>query len=398
MPGPLTGIRILDFSAVLSGPMATAMLADQGAEVIKVEPPEGDTTRMIGPSRGRMSAMYIAANRGKRSIVIDLKQEAGRQLALSLAARCDVLVENFRPGAMARLGLDHAAVSAVTPAIVYLSISGFGQSGPDSGARVYDSVVQAVSGFAAAHREPGTKEPMLLATTLCDKLTALTAAQAITAALFARGRDGTGRRIELSMLDAALAFQWPDAMYNHVFLDDPPPPFPEFGASQRLWKTADGHLATMVPQQGEFAAMCEGLGRPDIPKDPRFASLAMRSRHAAEMRAVLEPLFATLTTQEALARLKATGTPVGRVNERGDVITDPQVVHNGAIAEIDNGAVGRVRLARGAARFDGALADLPGPAPDLGADSRAILADLGFGETEIDRLAAAGTIRVPASR
>lgn len=398
MPGPLSGIRILDFSAVLSGPMATAMLADQGAEVIKVEPPEGDTTRMIGPGKGRMSAMYVAANRGKRSIVLDLKQEAGRALALSLAARCDVLVENFRPGAMARLGLDHAAVAAVNPRLVYLSISGFGQDGPDSGARVYDSVVQAVSGFAAAHRAPATQEPMLLATTLCDKLTALTAAQALTAALYARERDGKGRRIELSMLDAALAFQWPDAMYNHVFVDDPPPPFPEFGANQRLWKTADGFLATMAPQQGEFAAMCEGLGRPDIPQDPRFASLAMRSRHAGELRALLEPLFAALTTDEALARLKAAGAPVGRVNERGDILTDPQVVHNGSIAEIDNGPVGRVRLARAAARFDGAVSDLPGPAPDLGADGPAVLRDLGFAEAEIAAMVAAGTVRVPTGR
>jgi crotonobetainyl-CoA:carnitine CoA-transferase CaiB-like acyl-CoA transferase len=398
MPGPLAGIRILDFSAVLSGPMATAMLADQGAEVIKVEPPEGDTTRMIGPAKGRMSAMYIAANRGKRSIVIDLKQEAGRTLALSMAARCDVLVENFRPGAMARLGLDHAAVSAVNPRIIYLSISGFGASGPDSGARVYDAVVQAVSGFAAAHREPRTKEPMLLATTLCDKLTALTAAQALTAALYARERDGAGRLIELSMLDAALAFQWPDAMYNHVFVDDPPPPFPEFGANQRLWKTADGHLATMVPQQGEFAALCEGLGRPDIAQDPRFASLAMRSRHAVELRALLEPLFAALTTDEALARLKAAGVPVGRVNERADVLTDPQVVHNGAIGVVANGPVGRVRLARGAARFDGKPCELPGPAPDLGADGPALLRDLGFTEAEIAAMVAAGGVQVPAGR
>jgi crotonobetainyl-CoA:carnitine CoA-transferase CaiB-like acyl-CoA transferase len=365
MAGPFDGIRILDFTAVLSGPMATAMFADQGAEVIKVETPEGDTTRLIGPTKGNMSAMYIAANRGKRSIAVDLKAPAGRDVIGSLVRRSDVVIENFRPGAMARLGLGYEALAALNPRLVYVSISGFGQTGPDVGGRVYDAVVQAVGGVAAAHRDPRTKEPALLATAICDKLTALTAAQALAAALFARERDGKGRRIELSMLDATLAFQWPDAMYNHVFMDDPPPPYAE-------------------------------LDRPDIAADPRFASLAMRSRHAAELRALLEPLVAARTTADALAALKATGTPVGQVNERADVLTDPQIAHNEAVVEIDNGAVGRVRVARAAARFSDYAPPPPRPAPALGGDGAAILRECGYGESDIEALIAQRAIRVPA--
>jgi crotonobetainyl-CoA:carnitine CoA-transferase CaiB-like acyl-CoA transferase len=395
MPGPFHGIRILDFTAVLSGPMATTLFADQGADVIKIEPPEGDTTRRIGPAKGDLSAMYIAANRGKRSIVVDLKSRAGRDVILALAARADVVIENFRPGAMARLGLGHEALSEVNPRLVYVSISGFGQTGPDIGGRVYDAVVQAVAGVAAAHRDHRTKEPSLLATAICDKLTALTAAQALAAALFARERDGKGRRVELSMLDATLAFQWPDAMYNHVFVDDPPPHFPEFGVNTRLWKTQDGFLATMSPQQEEFTAMCVALGRPDIPQDPRFASLAMRSRHGVELRALLEPLVEARRTEEALAAMKATGTPVGRVNERHEVLADPQVVHNAALAEVDNGAIGRVRVARAAARFSDHEPAPPGPASHLGEDGAAILAELGYSAAEIDGLVAKGAVRLP---
>jgi crotonobetainyl-CoA:carnitine CoA-transferase CaiB-like acyl-CoA transferase len=374
--------------------MATALLADQGAEVVKVEPLEGDTTRFIGPAKGDLSAMYVAANRGKRSIAIDLKAPKGREIVLALARRSDVLVENFRPGAMARLGLGYDALAALNPRLIYASISGFGQTGPDVAGRVYDAVVQAVSGVAAAHRDPRTKEPSLLATAICDKLTALTAAQAIAAALYARERDGAGRRIELSMLDATLAFQWPDAMYNHVFMDDPPPPFPEFGANQRLWRTRDGFLATMVPQQEEFASMCRALGRPDIPADARFASLSMRSRNAVELRAMLEPLFAALPTAEALAALKAAGTPVGQVNERGDVLADPQTLHNDMLAEVDNGEAGRVRVARAAAMFDGRRTEPAGPASRLGADGPDVLRDLGYDEAAIATLIAERTIRV----
>ena len=384
MSQPLHGIGVLDLSAVLSGPMATALLSDQGADVIKVEPAAGDLSRRIGPAKGDLSAMFIAANRGKRSIVLDLKRKECLEVVLELARRADVLVENFRPGAMARLGLDYAKLSQANPRLVYVSITGFGQSGPYADGRVYDAVIQAVSGISVAHPNQATGEPTLLATAVCDKLSALTAAQAICAALFARERHGHGTKLELSMLDAALAFQWPDAMYNHTFLTDPPPDAPEFGVQQKPYRTRNGHVAAMTPQADEFAALCRGLGRADLPDDPRFADLEARRRNLDALLPILDALIAGHDTDELAATLRAAGVPIGRVNRRAEVLRDPQVLHNQALVEIDHGSAGRVRLARSAARFMGGDLPLPAAAPHLGEHSRTILQQLGYGAARID--------------
>lgn len=395
MTRPLDGIRIVDLSAVFSGPMATTLLSDQGADVIKVESPEGDTTRQIGPSKAGLSATYIAANRGKRNIALDLKSPAAKPVLQALIASADVLVENFRPGVMARLGLADTDLAARYPGLVRLSITGFGPDGPRAADKAYDAVIQAVGGVAASQRDPATGDPVVLSSTVCDKLTALTAAQAVTAALLARTRDGRGRRVEVSMLDATLAFQWPDAMYNHVFIDEPPAPFPEFGATQRPWRTADGFVATMAPQQAEFAAMCAALGRPDIVDDPRFATLPARYRHGRELRALLEPLYAQFDRQTLEAEFRARGAPLGLVNNKHEVLTDPQVLHNQALVALDNGAAGQVRVARSAARFDG-QAQAPGcGGAQLGEHSRSVLQELGFSDVDIAALLAAGVVRGP---
>ena len=383
---PLRGVRVLDLSAVLSGPMCTALLADQGAEVIKVEPPGGDLSRRVGPAKGEMSAMFIAANRGKRSIMLDLKRAAHLELLRELARRADVLVENFRPGAMARLELDHATLAADNPRLIYVSITGFGPSGPYADGRVYDAVIQAVSGISASHPSQDGGEPTLLATTVCDKLTALTAAQAVSAALFARERSGVGVKLELAMLDAALAFQWPDAMFNHVFVSDPPPPSPEFGVQQRPYATRDGHVAMMTPQPDEFAALCRGLGRPELALDPRFARIDARRRNVAELMALLDALIAEHDTETLVARLRAEGVPIGRVNRRHEVLDDPQVRHNQALQQLEHGPIGTVRLARAAARFGAGEVPPMRPAPRLGEHGREVLAELGLDAARIDAL------------
>jgi crotonobetainyl-CoA:carnitine CoA-transferase CaiB-like acyl-CoA transferase len=385
---PLRGVRVLDLSAVLSGPMCTALLADQGAEVIKVEAPGGDLSRRIGPAKGDLSAMFIAANRGKRSIVLDLKRAAHLDVVRELARRADVLVENFRPGAMARLGLDAAALWTLNPRLVCVSITGFGQSGPYADGRVYDAVIQAVSGISASHPSRDDGAPTLLATTVCDKLTALTAAQAVSAALYARERSGRGSRIELSMLDAALAFQWPDAMYNHCFVSDPPAPAPEFGVLQRPYATRDGHVAVMTPQPDEFAALCRSLGRPDLAGDARFAGVEARRRNFGELLTLLDALIAEHDTDELVQRLREAGVPIGRVNSRAAVLADPQVRHNDALVEIEHGDVGRVRQARAAARFGAGTRVTPRPAPHLGEHAREVLAELGLDATRIEALLA----------
>ena len=397
MTAPLQGIRIVDLSTVFSGPMAAALLSDQGAEVIKVESLDGDTTRHIGPAKGDLSSSFVAANRGKRNLAIDLKAPAALAVVHALLARADVLIENFRPGVMQRLGLADADLAQRFPALIRLSITGFGPDGPRAADKAYDAVIQALGGVAASQRDPATGAPVVLASTVCDKVTALTAAQAVTAALFARSRDGLGRRVEVSMLDATLAFQWPDAMYNHVWVDEPPPPLPEFGATQRPWRTADGHVATMVPQPAEFAGMCTALGRPDIPQDPRFATLPARYRNGAALRALLEPLMAQFDNATLEDRFRAHGAALGRVNERSEVLSDPQVLHNQSVVVVDNGDAGRVRVARSAARFDGQAQAPSRGAARLGAHSAEVLRELGFSDEQIAALVAQGVLRVPAA-
>ncbi len=395
MTPPLQGLHVLDLSTVVSGPMAVALLADQGAAVIKVESVDGDTCRLIGPAKGDLSAMYVAVNRGKRSIALDLKAAAATPILQVLLRRADVVVSNFRPGVMDRLGLDDGTLASLNPRLIRLSISGYGEDGPAAGDKVYDAVIQAVAGVGASHRDQHTGHPGLVATLLCDKLTAITAAQAVTAALYARERDGCGRRVDVAMLDATLAFQWPDAMYNHVFIDAPLPHFPELGGTQKPWRTADGFVATMAPQQGEFAGQCRALGRPDIADDPRFASSRLRSRNALELRALLEPLMAQFSNAELQTAFRAHGAPLGQINERGAVLADPQVRHNQSLVEIEHGDLGRVRLARAAARFDGQTMPAPTPAAHLGEHGAQVLAELGYGAAEIATLVADGVLRLP---
>lgn len=392
--GPLAGIKIVDLSAVVSGPMACGLLADQGADVVKVEPRQGDLTRLIGPAKGDISGLFAAINRGKRSIVLDLKQAAARDVLRELIASADVLVENFRPGAMARLGFAYEQVAAFNPRLVYLSISGFGQSGPMAHARVYDTVIQAVAGFAAAHPDRTTGEPELLQTLMCDKITALTAAQALTAALLARERHGgRGQKIELSMLDAAVSFLWPEAFYNHAFQDDPPAPTIEYGAATRLWRCRDGYVAIITPQDDEFAAMCRVLGAPELVTDPRFVSIPTRRVNQPALRARLEPVVAARGVDELVAAFAEAGCPAGKVNGKAELPHDPQVRHNALLHDTEHPGLGRLRTPRAAAQFLGLPWDATRTAPHLGEHTREVLRELGRGEAEIEALFAAGAAR-----
>ena len=393
LQAPLQGIKVVDLSAVVSGPMAAGILADQGADVIKVETQGGDLTRVIGPAVGDLTGLFIAINRGKRSIVLDVKQAEGARVLRELIAKADVLVENFRPGALARLGFSYEAVKAYNPRLVYLSISGFGQSGPFANYRVYDPVIQAVSGFADAHPDVATGEPKLLQTLLCDKITALTASQAICAALHARATTGEGQKIELSMLDAAVSFLWPEAFYNHSFLDAKPPTAPEFGASQRLWQCHDGWFAMITPQDDEFMAMCRVLGKPELKEDPRFANIILRRNHHNELRDILDPLVLKESVHDLVARLGAAGVPVGKVNHKKDLAQDPQIQHNQTLSDTTYPDVGRVRSPRAAAIFPGADMPPPALAAHLGEHTRTILQELGRSSEEVDALYASGAVR-----
>ena len=334
MPGPLDGVRIIDLSAVIAGPMATGLLADQGAEVIKVEPLGlGDLCRWLGPNRNGLGAMFAAVNRNKRSIALNLKDEKGKAILRDLLTGADVFVQNFRPGAIARMGFGYEALKETHPGLIYVSMSGFGEDGPYAKRRVYDPVVQAMSGFADSQADAKTGEPKLIQTIACDKVTALTAAQAITAALFAKAKNGQGQYLSLNMIDATLAFLWPDAFYNHALLDSAAPPSPDFSSFYGIMATRDGHITLITISDDEFGDCCRALNRPDIAADPRFKDIFGRMANASALKAAFAEAVATFTTAEVKARLEAEDVPHAVVLTRDEVETDPQIVHNGTLIE-----------------------------------------------------------------
>jgi crotonobetainyl-CoA:carnitine CoA-transferase CaiB-like acyl-CoA transferase len=388
MPGPLAGIRVIDCSAVLSGPMATMLLADQGADVIKVEQPGiGDYLRLSPFSRGGLGAFFVNGNRGKRAITLDLHQPRGRELLLSLVRAADVFVQNFRPGAVERLGIAESDLRAVRPDLVYVSISGFGETGPYAKRRVYDPVIQALSGSVAIQVHPDTGERDLVRHVICDKASALTAAQAITAALFARERGAGGQHVRVAMLDASLAFFWPDGMMAHTLVG---PGVERAGPTlyqlYRLTETADGHLIYFAVSDAEFHGLFRALGRGEWCEDERFRDLGSRIAHTAVLEPMIRAEFKKWPTQEIIARMAAESLPVAPALSLEEVVSDPQVRHNEILVERDHPTAGRIRQPRPPARFDktpaepGRLAPLPGEHTDE------ILAELGIDGDERKRL------------
>jgi crotonobetainyl-CoA:carnitine CoA-transferase CaiB-like acyl-CoA transferase len=389
---PLEGVRIVDLSVIISGPMATQILADQGADVIKVEAPgAGDLVRYLGPQRNGVTAMFSAVNRNKRSIVLNLKSPEGKAVLLDLIRSADVFVENFRPEATTRLGLGHEALRAINPGLVYVSMSGFGDTGPYAARRVYDPVIQAVSGFCDTQKSGTTGEPQLVQSIVCDKVTAVTTAQAITAALYAKARGRGGRLVEVNMLDSALAFLWPDAYYNHIF-EEQFEGAPDFASFYAIRPTRDGFIVMIAVSNDEFFAACRAIGRPDMAADPRFQTPLDRMRSAATMTEQIAATLQQFTTAEITARLEAEDVPHAVVLRRDDVLSNPQVVANGSIGGFDDPRAGRLRMAHAAGRFDGEALPFRRPAPALGEHTDEILRELGRDPAAIETLRKAGAV------
>lgn len=388
--GPLHGVKVVDLSVMISGPWAAMMLADQGAEVIKVESPGlGDVMRFLGSSKGGMTGIFIGNNRGKRSLVVDLKQAAGLDIVRRLIADADVLIQNFRPGAMERLGLGCDEMHALNPRLVYVSISGYGPDGPSSHRRVYDNVIQAASGLASVQVD-ATGNPTLFRTLLCDKVTSLTAAQAITAALFARERGhAEGQHVVLAMLDAAVAFMWPDSAMDATLLDDDAIRTATIGSNYSVTPLADGFVSAGSVTDAEFQGMCRALGLPEVAEDPRFSTTAARMQHIADLLPLVRGAAARTTVEQFLAGAEQHDVPASRINSLEELPADPQVVHNEVLFERDHPVAGRVREPRPAARF-GATPSSPGrPAPRHGEHSDEIVTALGL---DAAALRAAGVI------
>lgn len=395
MPGPLDGIKVVDVSAILSGPLACQMLADQGAEVVKVEPLGlGDIMRS-GPFRkGGLSAFFANANRGKRSLAVDLHQEEGREVVRKLVRLADVFVQNWRPGAAERLGLGEETLRADNPGLIYVSISGFGDSGPYRKRRVYDPIIQGLTGHTAIQKSPDIPIPDLVRNVVADKSSAYAAAQAITAALFARQRGAGGQHIEVPMVDASLAFFWPDGMMAHTLLDEDAIPGPTLYEVYRLWETADGYIIYFAASDQEFHGLFRALRHPEWAADERFGTLRGRGR-PENMELLGGMLLAAIKkcgTQDLLERMLAEDVPVGPVLSLEEVLKDPQVVHNERVYEVDHPTAGRMRLVRPAARFDGTV---PVPArlpPVHGEHTQEILAELGYDAASLRRMRAAQVI------
>jgi len=391
--GPLEGIRIIDVTAMLSGPWATMILGDQGADVIKVEVPgQGDHTRSLGHRAGGLPAQFLNLNRSKRSVTIDLKAAEGRDLLKRLCRTADVFVQNFRPGVVERLGVDEAAIRRVAPEIVYVSISGFGETGPFAAKPAYDPVIQALSGLTTVQAGADDQRPRLIRTVLSDKLTAMTAAQAIAAALVARLSTGKGQHVRLSMLDAVLSFLWASDMGSQTFIDNPVSVQAAASFIDLIYETADGHMTVAVMGDKEWAALTRALERPEWLADPRYATPAARERHINERLAMTQEVLKTRTTAEWMARLEAEDVPCAPALTRNQVIGHPQVLASGLLREFDHPTAGSLRQTRPAARFSRTPPDGFRPAPRLGEHNREVLRELGLSEEELRSLRAKGVI------
>jgi crotonobetainyl-CoA:carnitine CoA-transferase CaiB-like acyl-CoA transferase len=328
--GPLDGIRIIDLTSMLSGPWATMILADQGANVIKVEEPrQGDHTRSYGNKRNGFSASFLNLNRNKRSVAIDLKTAKGVELVKRLAAGADVLVQNFRPGVVERLGVDEGAIRAVSPGIVYVSINGFGEKGPYAKKPVYDPIVQAFSGLTTVQAGSDAQRPRLIRTVLPDKLTAVTAAQAIAAALVGRLKTGKGQHVRLSMLDAVLAFLWASDMGAQTYVGEKVSQRAAASFIDLIYETKNGFMTSAVMTNKEWAALTRALGHPEWLEDPRFTTPALRDQNIDARLQMTQDVLKTLTTEEWLERLEAEQVPCAPVLTRDQVIAHPQIAASG---------------------------------------------------------------------
>jgi crotonobetainyl-CoA:carnitine CoA-transferase CaiB-like acyl-CoA transferase len=385
-PGPLDGIRIVDLTSMLSGPWATMILADQGADVIKVEEPrQGDHTRAYGNRRNGFSASFLNLNRNKRSIAIDLKTAQGVDILMRLCKTADVLVQNFRPGVVERLGIDEAAIRMVAPHIVYVSINGFGENGPYAHKPVYDPIVQAFSGLTTVQAGADDRRPRLIRTVLPDKLTAVTAAQAIAAALVGRLRTGKGQHVRLAMLDAVLAFLWASDMGAQTYVGERVSQRTAASFIDLIYETADGFMTVAVMTNKEWAALTHALERPQWLEDARFQTPALRDQNIDARLEMTQDVLKTRTTEAWLEQLEAAGVPCAPVLTREQVIAHPQVVASGILIESEHPTAGRLRQTRAAARFEAPMRVRRG-APRLGEHSQEILQELGLAEEAIAAL------------
>ena len=380
--GPLTGLKVLDLTGMVSGPVAAMMLADQGAEVIKVEPLTGELVRHMAAPHNGVNPVFFSCNRGKKSIALDLKTEEGKKILLRLASEADVFMQNFRPGAIDRMGFGEEVIRKLNPKIIYVSISGFGNRGPYANSRVYDPVIQALSGATDIQADRDTGRPKMFSIIIADKVTALTAAQAVAAALYAREKHGTAQHIELSMLDCMISFFWPEGMAGIVFAENEIDVRKLQGSQDLIYKAKDKYITAGAVSDAEWQGMCKALNREDLVDDERFASPAGRVANAQIRKEITGEEIAKWKSSEILERLQAEGVPSAPLLDRMELLDNEQILANGSIQRINIDGFGEVRQARPAARFSKTPTKLSRPAPKLGEHTHEVLSDIGINETE----------------
>lgn len=388
MSGPLEGIRILDLCSMMSGPWATDMLGDQGADVVKIEVPgKGDHVRELSNQSNGMAAMFVNVNRSKRSLTLDLKNPEGVAVFRRLVATADVVVQNLRPGVVERLGIGYDDLLEYNPGLIYLSISGFGERGPDSKQRVYDSLIQALSGLTTVQAGSDKERPRLIRTILPDKLTAVVGAQAISAALFARTRTGEGQHIRLSMLDAVLSFLWASDMGAYTFADKPVPLEEDGSFIDLIYQTKDGYITVATNTNGEWVAMCKALGHTEWIEDERFSTPAGRKANINARLELIQSVLEERTSDDWRISLNEHDVPWAPVLKRSEVIVHPQVEASETVITYHHEVAGTIRQTRVPARFLGTPPETPRGAPRLGEHNSEILAEAGYDADEIAALA-----------
>ena len=395
--GPLEGVRIIDLTSMVSGPMGAMMLADQGAEVIKVEPIAGEQLRHMAAPHNGVNPVFYSCNRGKKSLAIDLKSKEGKQILIKLIKDSDVLMQNFRPGTTDRMGFGYEAMKKIDPNLVYLSISGFGDKGPYAQSRVYDPVIQALSGATDIQADRNTGTPKMFRVVIADKVTSLTAAQAISSALYARERTAKGQHIKLSMLDSVIAFFWPEGMSGLVFKEN------EFdvrklqGSQDLIYEAKDRYITAGAVSDAEWTGMCNALNMQQLINDERFATSAARVINAEERKKITGQEIKKWQSNDILSRFQEEGVPSAPLLDRMELMNHEQIIKNQTILRQEYEGFGEVRQARPAAHFEDTPSEISRPAPKLGEHGEEILNSIGISESVRKKLVDEGKIFITES-
>lgn len=392
--GPLDGLRILDMSSVIMGPYATQILADYGAEVIKVEPPGGDVMRLAAPMRSAgMGPIHLQVNRNKRSIVLDVKKPSGHRAVLGLCERADVLVSSIRPAAMARLKLSYEDVRVVNARIIYVSLFGYGEDGPYAGRPAYDDLIQGICGLPMLFAKAGGEKPRYVPLAVADRIVGINAVHAILAALVYRDRTGEGQSVELPMFETLAQFVLGDHMGGRTF--DPPLGEPgysrQLAPNRRPYETRDAYLCVLPYTNKHWESFFRAIGRVDqYSSDARLHDHATRSRHYDEVYALLAEILKTRTTAEWIELLEANDIPCARAHDIDGLIDDEHLKAVGFFQTLDHPTEGRLRLVGTPSKWSGLTLRITRAAPHIGEHSVEILREAGFDNSEIDRLIAEG--------